>query len=225
MSKRNRAGFTKKVLDGIWAITRSKENVEFNKAFLEGMSDAIFDDFAAALRREEKRLSIVVPNFTKNLPTVEEIMAVAEKLGHNFFEKLYVEGKDGLPTYLTPVEFLILMVPARRASQLLTKKVSAPPHTKVRDAMTGQVTGESKGARLSAPEVQLLTAMGAEASAIEGMKYRGGDLRGEAAMTAMLSRFGRATQQALSQYASGVVSTKTVATFLTCAMHRSNLAS
>lgn len=220
MSKR--AGFEKIILKEVWNLTRSKENVAFYEEKFKGMNDKEFHQFALDLKAKKVRISIVTPNFSE-IPSTEEIMAVAEKYGHQFEERLVVQGMEGKPDYITPVKYLILMVPVRRASQLLTKKISVPPHTKVRDTLTGQVTGESKGTKVSGPEVQILAGMGAFDSAVEMMKFRGGDLRGEAALIAMLSRFGQASQAVLENYSSGVQVTTALRTYLTAAMHRTNL--
>ena len=218
----SRQAFEKIVLTGIQEITRSKQNVQFYQNLFSSMNDKQFAAFVDDLEQRKKRLSIVVPNFSEG-PSNEEIIAIGKKYGYEFMQQLYVEGQDGKPTYLTPVAFLILMIPVRRASQLLTKKISVPPHTKVRDTLTGQVTGESKGTRVSGPEVQILAGMGATASAIEMMKFRGGDLRGEAALVAMLSKYGRASQEVLDNFSSGVQAKTALRTYLTAAMHRTNL--
>ena len=89
--------------------------------------------------------------------------------------------------------------------------------------LTGQVTGESKGATVSGPENQMLAGMGANNTAIEMMKSRGGDRRSEQALMAILSKTGRASQSVVSQFSSGVQSGTTLRTFLTAAMHRVNL--
>lgn len=220
----NRRLFEKIILDDIDAITYNKENVEFYKNKFASMSDKDMEQFVLDLEEGRVALSIVEPNFSKKgYVSSEEIMAVAEKHGYKWMQKLYVEGKEGMPTYLTPVEFPVYLFPVRRASQLLVKKISVPPHTRVRDMLTGQVTGESKGAAISGPENQFLAGMGAHFSAIEKMKYTGGDIRGEAAYIAMLSRYGQASQVVLDQFSSGVQAVSAVNTFLTSAMHRVNL--
>lgn len=220
----NRALFEKIILTSIARITSHKENVQFYVDKFKAMSDKDIDGFCNDLAEGKVALSIVEPNYSgKALVPNEEIMKVAEEFGFKFLQKLWVEGKDGSPSYLTPVAYPILLVPARRASQALIKKISVPPHTRVRDLLTGQVTGESKGATVSGPENQLLGAMGAIESAIEMNKYRAGDARGEAALVALLSRTGRASQQVLSQFASGVQVNSSLRTFLTAAMHRVNL--
>lgn len=212
------------ILDGIARISAHPENVKMYKDKFASMNDKQFEQFVNDLRERKISLSIVEPNMTdrQDVPR-QQVVDYARELGHEFMQHIYVEGREDFPTYKTPVKYPVYLVNARRASQSLTKKISVPPHTKVRDLLTGQVTGESKGASVSGPENQLLGAMGAMNSAVEMNKYRAGDARGEAAFTALLSKTGRASQQVLEQYASGVQVGKALRTFLTAAMHRVNL--
>jgi hypothetical protein len=221
----NRKAYEQLVLQTIDKLTEHKENVQFYKdKFASLKTDAEFEQFVNDIRDGKFGLSLIEPNFSKKPPkSTKEVIEVAESLGAKIMQKLYIEGKKGMPTYQTEVEYPVFPFAIRRASQLLTKKISVPPHTRVRDLLTGQVTGESKGATVSGPENQLLGGMGAMNSAIEMDKFRGGDLRGEAALVAMLSKYGRASQSVLEQFASGVQVTAAVKTFLTAAMHRTNL--
>ncbi len=212
------------IIDGIDSITLRKENVQFYKDKFAKMSDKEFEQFHDDLMAERVRLTVIEPDPEGvGLVPLKKIMEVAAAHGNEIMQHLYVENKDGLPSYRTEVKYPVILVTARRASQALTKKISVPPHTRVRDLLTGQVTGESKGATVSGPEVQLLAAMGAEASAVEMLKFRGGDQRGEAAFAAMLSKYGKASQSVLQQFSSGVQAINAVNTFLTSAMHRVNL--
>jgi hypothetical protein len=128
-----------------------------------------------------------------------------------------------MPDYLTPIKYFIVDLPIRRASQVLKKKISIPEHSKTVDKLTGQPTGDSKGAKISYPEVQVLMAMGMEQSSTELLKYRGGDLGGYRAMRTMLTKYGMSKQEALSPYATGPESTKTFKAILTAAHLSSNL--
>lgn len=187
------------------------------------MSDKDFDEFMTDLETGKKFLAVIAPNFSNINLTVNNNLAIADELGHNFFEKIWIEGKGDQPTYLTPIPYMVVDLPLRRASQLLTKKISVPDHNKVIDAMTGQPTGESKGAKISYPELQICAAMGLDNSMIELMKYRGGDNKGHAAFNGMVSKYGTVRLESIKQYSSGVESTKLLKTFLTCMMLKSNL--
>lgn len=212
------------ILNVISRISAHKENVQMYKEKFASMNDAQFKQFIDDLDTKKIRLSIVEPNFTdrEDVPN-EEVMKVGEELGYEWMQNLWIEGKDGLPAYPTPVKYAVFLTTARRPSQSLTKKISVPPHNRVRDLLTGQVTGESKGASVSSPELQLVTGMGADQSAKEMFKPRGGDSKGGAALAALLSKTGRASLQVVDQFSSGVQVTAALRTFLTAAMHRVNL--
>lgn len=211
------------ILTYLKKITGSDENPEIYKKIFAAMNDKDFEKFINDLESGEKFLVVIVPNFGKASLDVERNLAIAKDLKHEFFQKLVIEGQGDIPTYLTPIPYLVVDLPVRRASQLLIKKISVPKHNKVIDSLTGQPTGESKGAKISYPELQVAAAMGLENCMIELMKYRGGDVRGGAALNGMISRYGRANLRTLSQFASGVESTATLKTFLTAAHLRSTL--
>lgn len=212
------------ILKGIDSITKNKENVKFYEDKFAQMSDDEFATFIKDLESEKIRLSVVEPNLSKaGYVSSRELHEIIKRHGSDIMQHIYIEGKPGQPAYKSEVKYPVLLVPVQRASQSLIKKVSVPPHTRVRDLLTGQVTGESKGATLSGPEAQLLGAQGAYYCAVEKMKYAGGDIRGEAAYNAMLSKFGKANQSVLEQFSSGVQVTGALNTFLTAAMHRVNL--
>lgn len=198
-------------------------NGETYKKLFASMSDKEFDAFISDLDSGEKFLIVISPNFTKNPITLENNLKIGDELGHNFFQRIWIEGKGDTPTYLTPNEYMVVDLPLRRASQLLVKKISVPKHNRVVDSLTGQPTGESKGAKISYPELQVAAAMGMENCMVELMKYRGGDSRGMAAMSNMLSKYGVANLDTLEPYSGGVESTRSLRTFLTSAHLKNNL--
>lgn len=217
MSK-NRAKTEAFILKFIDKIAPGGENLAIYKKRFAAMSDEAFSAFIDDLESGKQFLTITAPNFHGSILSVENNLKVAEELGHNFFQRLWIQGTDGNPDYLTPIPYLVIDLPLRRASQLLTKKISVPEHNNVVDVLTGQPTGESKGARVSYPELQVSAAMGMENTMVELMKYRGGDNKGNVALNGMISKYGIARQSTLANYASGVESTNTLRTFLK-AMH------
>lgn len=167
-------------------------NVNIYKKLFASMSDEQFDSFIKDLESGKQILSIIAPNLAEFKLSTERNLAIAEELGHNFFEHIWIEGKDDIPTYLTPITYMVVDLPLRRASQILIKKISVPDDMKTVDTLTGQPTGESKGARISYPELQVCGAMGLENTMVELMKYRGGDNKGNVAYNAMISKYGSA---------------------------------
>lgn len=206
------------ILRYIERIVPGGENIAIYKKFFAGMNNQQFDQYINDLDTGEKWLTVFIPNFVGPKVSVENNLAIAEELGHNFFQRLWVGKKGNTPEYLTPVPYLVVDLPLRRASQMLTKKISIPEHNRTVDKLTGQPTGASKGSKISYPELQVAAAMNLDNCMLELMKYRGGDRKGGDALKAMIGKYGTANLKTLSNFASGVESGKTLKTFLTC-MH------
>ena len=204
-------------------IAPGSGNSQNYKNIFAAMTDVDFDKFIKDLESGKNFLVIQLPNFRETGVTIENNLEIADELEHNFFQRVWILGKKDTPDHMSPIESLILDLPVRRASQLLIKKISVPDDSKVVDAITGQPTGESKGAKLSYPELQICAAMGLDNSMVELMKYRGGDNKGLVAFNAMLSKYGRVNLKSVEPYSSGVESTKTLKTFLTSMMLKSTL--
>ena len=211
---KNRKEAEKFIIKLISLLTHSQFNVKRYEEYFQSLSDKAFDAYMDDLKTEQKFLTIQVPNFSKSDLSVENNMKLAQSLGISFFEKIWIGAKNDVPAYLTPIEFLVIDLPLRRASQMLIKKLSVSEHSRSVDMLTGQVAGDSKTSKISYPELQIAAAMDLEDSLIELIKYRGGDIRGGYALDAMLKKYGHANLNTLKQYSSGVESTKTLKTFL-----------
>jgi hypothetical protein len=204
-------------------IASKSGNAEIYQSVFSKMNDKQFDEFMKNLESGKAFLVIQLPNFKHTGVTLEKNLAIADELDHEFFQRLWITNKKDTPDHMIPVECLVMDLPVRRASQLLIKKISVPDDSRTIDALTGQPTGESKGAKLSYPELQICAAMGLDNSMVELMKYRGGDNKGLIAFNSMLSRYGRVNLKSVEPYASGVESTKSLKTFLTSMMLKSTL--
>lgn len=217
----NRKKAEAQILADLEAISPGCVDVQLYTEYFKGMSDKAFEAFMERLKSGEEWLTITVPNAGKNDLNLERNIKLADSWGHQFWKQLWMPADGDIPKYLTPNKYLVVKMPVRVAAQRITKKMSIPKTQRVINTITGQPTGDSKGAGFSSPELKLCVAMGLDKAATELMKYRGGDLRGWAALNASLNRFGNARQDQLEHFASGVVSTKTLKTYLTCA-HLSN---
>lgn len=211
------------ILNHLGMLTKSRHTVNLYKKRFEEMSDKEFGEFIGRLKTREELLNVYDPNFSEDGLDVNKNFKIAEKLGHNFFQRLVYASDGVLPEHVTPIKFMVLDLPSRRASQSIVKKAKIPPNNKVVDMLTGQVTGASKGAKLSMPEIQYCRSMGLNNTLEETLKYRGGDIKGGNAYRAMLAKYGTASLSALKPYASGVESTKTLKAFLTGAHLKNNL--
>lgn len=204
-------------------IEPSGYNVNIYKEIFARMSDKAFDDYMKKIRNDEASLVIYRPMYECKDLTIENNLKIADKYGVKFFEPLLVTNtKDGID-YKTPIDYLVVDLPYRRQSQTLVKKISIPDDNKTIDELTYQPTGPSKGAKISFPELQVLIGMGLDDSINELFNYRGGDRGGFNAYNAMFMRYGSANMKTLSQYSSGVESTKTLKSYFMALHIKSSL--
>ena len=200
-----------------------KDNKKLYQDMFKSMSDKDFKIFMDNLKKNKVTLSVIDPNTRKSTLSVENNYKVAKELGYDFFQRLTISDKDGIPDYKTPNKYLVMSLPIRRASQLLTKKISIPSDDKSIDLTTGTVTGKSRGSKTTMPELQILAGMGLNESVKELTKYRGGDLGAKHAMSALLMKQGSISQDVLDRYSTGVVSTKTLASYWNASHIRNNV--
>ena len=217
----NRRAAESIILEYIEKLMPGSPNTQIYRDRFSKMSDREFDEFISALESGETTLSIQAPNLSEHRLTIENNFKIAKELGHEFFERIWMDEGNDIPPYLTNHKYLVVDLPLRRQAQLLTKKISIPKNNTTIDNLTGQPTGESKGAKISYPELQLLAALGLDKCSTELIKYRGGDLKGFNAMNDMISKAGGVELDALDKLGTKVKSTQTLNTYLT-AMHYSS---
>jgi len=198
MADRKKAEQT--ILTYIEKIAGTKNKKLYKDLIFKNMSNKDFDNFMRDLRDRKIKLSVVAPNGSDIKLDTKKCMKIVEELGEPVFQRLRFAKKH---PYITPNKYLVLNIATRRASQILTKKISIPKDDKTIDLLTGQVTGESKASKLTLPELQILVGMGIKESALISQ--------------------GSVSQKVLANYATGVVSTNTVKAMLHAMMIRSNL--
>lgn len=190
------------------------QNTQLYREMFAKMSDEEFETFINDLATEKKRLVIVVPNFSESTLDIERTLDIGERLGHKFFQQIWIPPRNGLPGYWTPIEYFVFHQPLGRQAQLLEKKISIPEDNNVVDDLTGQPTGRSKGSKISYPEAQILAAIGLDECLEEMMTFRGGDEKGFAAMNAAIMRTGAVKLESIRPYRSGVKSLTALKAFL-----------
>ena len=211
------------IIKYIGAIVSGNENVKLYEDLFKNMTDEEFDNFMQRMKKGEVHVSVVVPNDGKIRVSVENNFKVAKQLGHEFFQRVKVTNH---PDYLLPVKALTMILPVRRAQQLLAKKISIPEHNMSIDNLTGQVAGKSRSSKLTYPEQQMLLAMDMKETATEMVRVRGGDIRAQQLYQAELMKNGEASQKMIMEVSNmmadgGVKSTKTLKQYFQ-AMHIKN---
>lgn len=210
------------IISYISRIVTGKENVELYKNMFAKMSDRDFDDFMNKLKNRQATLSVIIPTNSKTIKVdVENNIKLAKELGYEFFQRLIVGKTDDAPAYTTPNKYMVLKLPVRRAAQLLSKKISIPENNRHIDSMSGQVTGKSKGAKITNPELQILLGLNLKDSIKELIKVRGGDDGAAAAMNTSLFKSGMSTQAMAEEFSTGVTSKKTLKAYFN-SMHVRN---
>lgn len=212
-SQGNRAA-AMEVLKYIDEFMPGSPNYEVMKQRLDKLSDKEFDAYMEKLGSGEEILPLFMPNMGKYKITVERNLKLAKKLGHEFFERVWMTDLTTGKTFLTPEKYLVMDLPIRRQQQLLIKKINIPEDNMHVDELTGQPTGPSKGAKLSFPEIQALYAQGMDQAIEELIKFRGGDQKAYRAMVRTIVDTGNVRQASIRTAGTRVKSTETLSTLL-----------
>ena len=217
----NRKAAQDYIINFVEAILPGGGNKEMYTALFAEMSDKEFDAYMNKVE-ERNHLDIIVPNMKTAKLSSERNFAIAKKMGHDFFERVWIDDpKHGKS--LSNVKYMIVQFAVRRQSQHSVKGISTSDDNNRLDQLTGQPTGASKSAKISYPEAQLLNGMNLPITLVELMKARGGDIGMFNAMKSVAAKTGEVSMQAIASRATGVESTKTLNIFLTCAHLKNTL--
>lgn len=198
------------------------KNKEIYENIFEWMSDEAFDEWINGLEAKRTYLALIAPELVGPQLSVERNLEVAERWGHQFFHRIWMDERNDIPSYLTNDSYLVVDGPLKRQAQFLVKKISIPEDNRSIDNLTGQPTGKSKGSKISWPEVQILNALGGFDDTItEFIKHRGGDLDAFNAMNTMIANTGGVDLDAINSLGTHVQSVRSLATLLR-AMHLQN---
>lgn len=206
-------------------------NGQLIKKRLDAMSLEEFDVYMRELGKpanenglvSQEILPFYAPNFQSPRVTMVSLMDTAEFVGHEFFEQLWLTDPQTGRVYLTPQKYLSAIMFVRRAAQMLNKKSSIPENTRHVDELSGQVTGKSKGSKISFPELQGQLAQGLDNTLIEEIKVRGGDRHAQVEFDRQLIETGEASIVEATEDGSITKSTSNTAIFLRGMMIDTNL--
>ena len=173
---KNRKKTEEFILRYIAKLDTSGLNTEIYKKKFKELTNKQFDEMMTEIKNGTYTLPLYAPNQSKVRLTSQQAIKVGKELGYSFFERLWLTDDASGETYLTPIEYMVVDLPLRRQQQLLIKKMSIPSTDMTMDTLTNQVTGDSKGASLSFPELQVLAASNMNKTIEEMIKIRGGDL-------------------------------------------------
>ena len=211
----NRKDTTKFILDN---MSISKYTYDILTTFFKNMSDGEFHGFMTKLKNGKHNLSFVIPH--EETVTEEMIFDLADKLDVKLFQKLTFH-EEGM-THTPVIPYMVIIVPAKRAAQTQDKKSSVSHGNKI-DSLTGQVTGDSRSAKITMPEILIHAGFGIEKPIEELMNSRGGDLGLGNAMDVSLFNNGSVSLKNIQPHSTKVVSTKSLKAYLLASHIKSTL--
>lgn len=223
MATRHRKEFTDFVCTYLDKLLPGGGNGAYMRERLDAMPDAELDAYVAKLESGEEIIPLTSPNLAEHKLSIERNLKLAKELGHDFFQHLRLTDPASNTTYITPEKYLVVLLPIRRQRQLQRKKITIPENTRHVDELSGQVTGPSKGAKISMPELQVLYSQDLNEPLLELIKWRGGDIKGQQLLYRSLMETGRASQRALMTIPTKVKSNQTLKVILEAMMLKNTL--
>lgn len=173
-------------------LDKSGKNAAFYQEMFDSMSNADFDRFMHGLISGENPLSITIPNYDDSVDvTVDNNIALAEKLGRKMFQRIWITDPRNGDVYLTERKHLVYETNVCRQTQTLDHKISTAKDNSEIDELTGQVRGRSKASGFSGPEFMITNSQGLDSVIAEFIKFRGGDLVSNRMMNNQLVKEGR----------------------------------
>lgn len=218
----NRKATEDLIIKGLEMILPGGTNRQVYQNFFSRLSDAEFGDFIGKLKSGEIRLSIIAPVLSKARLDTARNIEIGKRWGVKFFERLWIDPGDGMPTYLSIPEYMILELQERRQAQLLMDKISIPSSSDTIDLLTGQAAGDSKGGKLTYPETQILKGHELNNTLKELLNTRGGNIEGFRAMNTLMDTKGEASLAEIDTVDSEVESRKTLRAFYAAMSIESN---
>lgn len=197
------------------------QNEKLYTNMFDKMNDEEFDQFIKSIDHPEGYLCAISPILKGSKIDTLRNIEIGKKWGHSFYQRIHVPPIGDTPGYLTPIPYMVIDGTGRRQSQLLVKKISVPDHNKSVDEMTGAPTGDSKGSKISYPELQVLSAGDKDDTLEELMKFRGGAEKAFRMMNTQAERDGKVSMLSIRPYADTVKSSHSLYVYLT-GMHLRN---
>lgn len=191
------------------------DNGKITADLFSRMSDDEFEEWIKALEDDKEIMALYAPNLQDETLHMSRIYEVADELEFELFQHLILTDQQTGQVYRTANKHMVGIVPFRRQVQMLVKKASIPSSNHVIDQRTGQPTGDSKGARLSAPELQVNASKGLHSMIKEMIKCRGGDEAAYLAMNRAIIETGQVSINAImGEFDSSAKSNKTLSIYL-----------
>lgn len=167
-------------------------------SMLSAMNDKEFSMFMDDLKSGKDVLYYSTQNMTEDIINPRNMIKAADYLKVPLMQHLLITDKASGVRMKTPEQYLVVEAVVRRAQQYQDYKVSTPDHDRKIDMMSGQVTGGSRAANITGPEMLILVQRGLVNTALELVKVRGGDISAYNEFSRSCYETGEGSLQALS---------------------------
>ena len=211
---KNRAAATEVAVSMMAELFPGSGNDTLIRQDLEKLSDEAFDNLINRLRKKKPTISALLPNLTSPIYTTDHLKKVAKRWNVKFWQYIEMQDPDTKKIFTTPLRYMVIREVTPRLQQMIEDKQSIPDNNTHVDDLTGQVTGPSKGARISFQELNNLVSRELTTIPVELISVRGGDEDANRKLESDIMLTGVGTVSTAKEMGSGVTSTKNFATLL-----------
>lgn len=219
----NRKAATDWLVKLIAEIVPNSPNAERTQRELDSLTDVEFEQLMVEFEQGTDWPSVVVPNGASYDVDTERNLAIGERIGVKFFERIWVTDQATGLEVLSNNPALIMDEPARRQKQHLVDKSSIAKNNRHVDELTGQPVGDSKGSAISNPQALILRSRGLDVTLLELMRVRGGDQKAFNYSNRAIWERGDVSLSEIDRLGSRTKSVETLRTFLTAQHLENNL--
>lgn len=217
-----RESATAKVVKLLSMFAGKNQSVTTVEQMLNNLTDKQFDEYMVKLKDGDEILPYIAPTLGDIPLSSARNLEIGEKIGHNFFQRLWLTDPATNTTYLTPVKYLVIDLPLRRQQQHLQSKIGMPGNNARVDELSGQPV-DGKGSKVSFPEIQILYSQGLDEPIRELLKFRGGDTKAYNALTREALNNGIPSMDVVDDPSTRPKSTETLGTLLKAAHIDNNI--
>jgi hypothetical protein len=186
-----RQKIVEKVYKVLKTLMPNGDDAEQWKTRITAMSLTQFNAYMTRMLEGKDDITINAPPFG-NVLRMENVLAAAKLTKTKLFHRVWFESPATGRRVLSNEYLPIVELHCRRVQQFIDKKLAIPDDDTHIDAMTGQVTSNSRALGLSHPEIQVLQAIGLDDTLSELVRVRGGDMHAYEAFIEQLENQGEA---------------------------------
>lgn len=161
---------------------KTGKNTEKWKAKFKTMSNNDFDNWMKKLATNDKEGIPIEILPMVNESKLSDIKDAADYLGVELEQYIYYPHEDKENPVRSAYKVPILALPLKRLQQVISKKNSMTTDITQRNAMTGQLTSDSRISRISDSETYAMTVIGADNSLKELMSARSDNMESKMLM-------------------------------------------